>query len=577
MYLCYALGSPEWASQMNDMTDAPRAKLSHNEELKAASPTLAGTISAALADSASDRFSDDDGEFLKFHGIYQSDDRDRRKTGKHYIFLVRARVPGGIMPPEHYLTYDGLASQFGNNSLRLTSRQTLQLHGVVKSGLGPVMRAIHESLATTLAACGDVARNVMAPPTPATSSLVEEVQADVRRASDALLPLAPAYHQIWLEGHELNLQDEAAKSFVDPLYGRTYLPRKFKIAFAIPPLNDVDVFTHCLGFVAIVEQERLAGYSLLAGGGLGMSFGNAETYPRLAEQVGFVPREQVVAAARAALTIHRDFGDRTNRKHARLKYLLQEKGVEWFRSQLEDRLGFKLQPVRRFEFSGQGDRFGWHRQADGRYFLGLYVENGRIKDTEHCQMKTALRTVIERFGSEVRLTPSQNLLLANVAAADREPITRMLAERGVRVENQATGIRRAAMACPSLPTCGRALAEAERVFPDLLARVEQLLQEAGLGEEEIIIRMTGCPNGCVRPLLAEIGLVGKAPNKYHLYLGGSHASTRLNQLFKESLKPEDLVSELRPLFMRFARERSAGERFGDFCQRVILEGRRAAS
>jgi sulfite reductase (NADPH) hemoprotein beta-component len=385
-----------------------------------------------------------------------------------------------------------------------------------------------------------------------------------------LLPRTPAYHQVWLEGQELNLQDEAAKNFVDPLYGKTYLPRKFKIGFAVPPLNDVDVFTNCCGFVAIAEQGKLAGYNLLAGGGLGMSFGNEETYPRLADVIGFLPQEQVVEAARAVLTIHRDFSDRTNRKHARLKYLVQERGVEWFRSQLNDRMGFKLQPARPFQFSRQGDLFGWHRQLDGNYFLGLYVENGRIKDTGHYQLKTALRIVTERFKNEIRLTPSQNLLLTNVRFPDCEPIAKILLEHGVPVENQATVIRRVAMACPALPTCGRALAEAERMFPDLLTRIEQLLVEAGLAEEEIIIRLTGCPNGCVRSRLAEIGLVGKAPNKYHLYVGGNQASTRLNRLFKESVKTEDLVNELRPLFRRFARERQGGERFGDFCQRVIL-------
>jgi sulfite reductase (NADPH) hemoprotein beta-component len=562
---------------MNILTDASRAKPSRNEELKEACPTLAGTIGATLANPGTDHFSDDDAEFLKFHGVYQSDDRDLRKTAKQYLFVVRARLPGGVVSPEQYLTFDRLATQYGNHTLRITSRQSLQLHGVLKPGLGPVMKGIHDSLATTLAACADVARNVMAPPTPATSPLVGQVQADARQVSNALLPLTPAYHQIWIEGHELNLPDEAAKNFIDPLYGRAYLPRKFKIAFAIPPLNDVDVFTNCLGFVAVTEQDKLAGYNLVAGGGLGMSYGNAETYPRLADEIGFLPRGQVVATAKAALTIHRDFGDRTNRKHARLKYLLQERGVEWFRNQLNERLGFQLQPSRPFQFSRQGDLLGWHRQFDGNYFLGLYVEIGRIKDTDGVQLKTALKKVAEQFSREIRLTPSQNLLLVDVRPADREPITNLLAEHGVPVENQASGIRRAAMACPSLPTCGRALAEAERMFPELLSRIEHLLAEVGLKSEEIIVRLAGCPNGCDRSVLAEIGLVGKAPGKYHLYLGGNQASTRLNRLFKESVKTENLESELRPLFLRFAREREGGERFGDFCQRAVLNATPAAN
>jgi sulfite reductase (NADPH) hemoprotein beta-component len=371
-----------------------------------------------------------------------------------------------------------------------------------------------------------------------------------------------------VEGQELNLQEEATDGFVDPLYGKTYLPRKFKVAFAIPPLNDVDIFTNCLGFVAIAEQGKLLGYNLIAGGGLGMNHGNAHTYPRLADVIGFLAPEQVVQAAKAVLTVHRDFGDRTNRKHARLKYVLEERGVEWFRNEVNQRLGFELQPARPFQFTRQGDLFGWHQQVDGHHFLGLYVQNGRIQDTGPYQLKTALRKLAERFRPEIRLTPSQNLLLANVRSADREGITRLLAEHGVPVENQATVIRRAAMACPALPTCGRALAEAERVMPDLLSRIEQMLAELGLKDEEIIIRMTGCPNGCVRSLLAEVGLVGKAPNKYQIYVGGNAASTRLAQLYKEGVHSENIVGEMRPLFSRFAQERIAGERFGDFCQRA---------
>jgi sulfite reductase (NADPH) hemoprotein beta-component len=558
------------------LNEAGRAKPSRNETLKEACPTLAGSIGATLANAVVDRFSEDDCEFLKFHGLYQSDDRDLRKTAKRYIFLVRLRLPGGVMRPNQYLTFDRLAAQYGNDTLRITSRQTFQLHGVVKSGLGLIMKGIHESLCTTLAACGDVARNVMAPPAPATDSWGEQVQADARMVSEALLPRTPAYHQIWVDGQPLDLQEPADKDFVDPLYGKTYLPRKFKVAFTAPPLNDVDVFSNCLGFVAIAEQGQLAGYNLLAGGGLGMSYGTPATYPRLADVIGFVPRAQVVQAARAVLSIHRDFGDRSNRKHARLKFILQEKGVEWFRNQLQERLGFALEQARPVQFTRQGDLFGWHRQLNGKYFLGLYIEAGRIKDTIDCQLKTALRRVVERFQTEVRLTPSQNVLLTDVSPTDIETIASLLAEHGVAVKPPMVTIRQTAMVCPSLPTCGRALAEAERVFPSLLSGIEQALAEVGLKDERIIIRMTGCPNNCARPLLAEIGLVGKAPNKYHLYLGGNEAGTRLNHLFKESIRSEELVNELRPLFIRFARERQPGERFGQFCERVILSPQQSA-
>ena len=548
---------------------AVSAKPSRNEGLKESCPTLSGTIGPTLANAAVDRFTEDDYEFLKFHGIYQQDDRDKRKVAKQYIFMVRGRLPGGVVQPEHYLTFDRLATQYGNNTLRITSRQGFQFHGIVKAGLGPMMKAINEAMATTLAACGDVNRNVMASPTPATSALVDLVQEDARKTSNALLPKTKAYHQIWVEGQELNLQDEAAKDFTDPLYGKAYLPRKFKTAFVVPPLNDIDVFTNCLGFIAIEENGKLAGYNLIAGGGMGMSHGNAQTFPRLADVIGFITRDQLIPAAQAVVTMHRDFGDRTNRKHARLKYVLEEKGPDWFRNEVEQRLGFKFQPARPFQFTKQGDLFGWHPQFDGNHFLGLYVETGRIKDTEKYQLKTALRKIVEQFRTEMRLTPSQNLILANVKPADREPITKILADHGLPAENQATIIRRASMACPALPTCGLALAESERFMPDLLARIEQLLAETGLADEEIIIRMTGCPNGCARPSMAEIGFVGKAPGKYQIYLGGNVACTRLNRLFKDVVKTEDIIGELRLLFTRFSQERIGAERFGDFCERVV--------
>jgi sulfite reductase (NADPH) hemoprotein beta-component len=368
---------------------------------------------------------------------------------------------------------------------------------------------------------------------------------------------------------ELKLTDGDA-DFADPLYGKTYLPRKFKVAFAIPPLNDIDVFTNDCGFVAIIEDGRLAGYNLLAGGGLGMSHGNAQTYARLADVIGFIKPEQAVDAARGLVTIHRDFGDRTNRKHARLKYVIQERGAAWCRDELERRTGIEAQPARPFEFTRQGDLYGWQRQFDGHYFLGVFVENGRIKDDGSRGLKSGLRRVAEQFQPSFRLTPSQNILLVNVKEGDREGITRLFAEYGVAVENQAGVLRRNSMACPALPTCGLALAESERVMPDVLTRLEQLLVETGLPAEEIIIRMTGCPNGCAHPYTAEIAFVGKAPGKYQIYLGGNSAGTRLGQLYKESVKIEDLVNELRPLFTRFARERQVGERFGDFSHRVLL-------
>jgi len=549
-------------------TSAP-PKLTRNEGLKEGCPILSGSISATLADASKERFSEDDYEFLKFHGIYQQDDRDKRKVAKEYIYMVRSRLPGGAVLPKVYLAFDELCRHYGNNTLRITTRQGFQFHGVTKGNLGKLMRGINENMATTLAACGDVNRNVMAAPTPATSPLVDEVQRHAKIVSDALLPKTRAYHDIWLENVPLKLTEDDA-SFVDPLYGKTYLPRKFKVGFAIPPLNDIDIFTSDCGFIAIIEHGRLVGYNLTAGGGMGLSHGNEATYARLADVIGFVAPDKVVETAKAVVTIHRDFGDRTNRKHARLKYVIAERGVPWFRHEMEHRLGFKLGHARAFEFHRQGDLYGWHQQFDGRWFLGLFVQNGRIKDNGAQRLKSGLRQVVEQFQPELRLTPSQNVLLVNIEAQNRDAINKILSAHGINVDHQGSVITRASIACPALPTCGLALAESERAIPDVLVRLENLLAEIGLRGEEIIIRMTGCPNGCARPLMAELAFVGRAPGKYQIYMGGNVAGTRLGRIFKETVKNEDFVTELRPVFERYARERLGGERFGDFAHRVLL-------
>jgi len=543
--------------------------LSHNEVLKEADPLLAGELASTLLNPEADRFSNDDGQFLKFHGIYQQDDRDLRKTGKKFMFMIRGRIASGILTADQYRVYDDLATQYANNTLRLTSRQSIQFHGVVKSGLGPLMKRINDALMTTLAACGDVNRNVMAPPTPVTESWMEEVHADSQCLSDALLPTTPSYNAIWVEGVQLNLADH--QSHDDPLYGKTYLPRKFKTAFAVPPLNDVDLFTNCLGFIAIEEEGKLLGYNLTAGGGLGMSHNNPNTYPRKADVIGFLKRDQVEAVAKAVLTVHRDFGDRTDRKHARLKYVLEEKGVAWFRQELESRLGFALEDPRPYRFERQGDRFGWHKQADGRSFLGLFVETGRIKDTDEIRLKSALRKVVDTYDTQVRLTPSQNVILVNILPEQVEGIDQILKEHGVPTTHEKSPIRSATMACPALPTCGLALAESERYLPGLIDRVEGLLQSRGMDREEIIVRMTGCPNGCARPYMAELGFVGRAPRKYNVYVGGNESGTRLNRVYLESVKDEEMESVLGGMLDRFKEGRQEGERFGDWSARVLWE------
>jgi sulfite reductase (NADPH) hemoprotein beta-component len=545
-------------------------KLTHNEVIKDAIPTLAGNIAETMA-SGTDQFSADDQQFIKFHGIYQQDDRDLRKTQKKFIMMIRGRIPGGIMTPAQWITFDDLATTYGNNTLRITTRQSIQFHGVVMSGLGPLIKKINDCLLSTLAACGDVNRNVTASPVPAQTAARAAMIADVHRVVAALAPQTGAYHSIWIDGVQLNLEDPANKDFVDPLYGKTYLPRKFKTAFVLPPNNDMDVFTNDLGFIGIVENGRLVGYNLAVGGGMGRSHGNTVTYPRLADVLGYFKAEHVVEIAKAVLTVHRDFGDRTDRKHARLKYVVAERGVDFVRGEIEQRAGIKLEPARQYAFLTTNDTYGWQKALDGTNFLTLFVETGRVKDVEGRRQKTAVRQVAERFKSiEFRLSGNQNLILANVSDADRPAINALLAEHGVRTENQASLLHGNSMACPALPTCGLALAESERALPGLIDRIEKLCGDLGLGSEEIIIRSTGCPNGCARPYMAEIAFVGKAPGRYQLWLGGNAAGTRLNKLHKEVIKETELEAELRPLLARFATERTGNERFGDWCERAVV-------
>ena len=545
-------------------------KLTHNEIIKDAIPTLAGNISATIDDPEAEKFDKDDEQFLKFHGIYQQDDRDLRKQGKKWMLMVRGRIPGGVMTSDQYKTFDNLATEYGNNTLRVTTRQSIQFHGILKSGVRHLIKSINDALLSTLAACGDVNRNVMAPPTPAYTPVREQVFEDSKRVMEALTPQTKAYHSIWIDGVQLDLEDEENKNFVDPLYGKTYLPRKFKAGFIVPPVNDIDVHTQCLGFIAIIEDGKLVGYNLTAGGGMGRSHNQQETYPRLADVIGFFTPEHLEKVSQAVLTVHRDFGDRTNRKHARLKYVLEEKGVEWFREQVEERAGIKFEPAREYTLEKQADLYDWHQAVDGKWFFGLFVESGRVKDANGANVKTALRQIADKYDIEFRLTANQNLILANVAEADKAGITEILTANGVKSENQASALHANAMACPALPTCGLSLAESERYLPGLIDRIENLLDEVGIGGEEIVIRMTGCPNGCARPYMAELGFVGRSPGAYQVWFGGNESSTRLNRVWKEKVKDADMETELRPVFERFAKERNEGERFGDWADRTIL-------
>jgi sulfite reductase (NADPH) hemoprotein beta-component len=554
-------------------TDTKEAKpLNANEVLKAASHHLRGRIAEELADTSTGAIADETGQLTKFHGLYLQDDRDLRtalkKAGKEkaFSFMLRVRLPGGKATPAQWLVLDQLAIDVASPSLRVTTRQTFQFHGVLKGNVKKLVKGMHRVLLDSIAACGDVNRNVMAPPNPERTAAAQLVYDQARAWSEFALPKTRAYHEIYLD-EELVAGGEPER---EPMYGDTYLPRKFKTGFVLPPSNDVDVFSQDLGFIAIVQDGQLVGYNVTVGGGLGMSHGNAETFPRLADVLGFITPGQVNTIGEAVLTTQRDFGDRTNRKHARLKYTIQDRGVEWFKAEVERRSGITLQPARDFQFTTIQDPFGWHACDDGNWFYGLHILSGRIIDKDGWMMKTALREIAGIHTGDFRLTPSQNLTISGVTPGQKTLIDAILVRHGLDKENNRSGMRLNALSCVALPTCGLALAESERALPQLLEKFEAVLDENGLAHDAISIRVTGCPNGCARPYLGEIGLVGKAPNKYALYLGAAYNGTRLNRLFSPSTTSEGAVEMLRPVIKRYALERETGEGFGDFCNRVIL-------
>ena len=556
------------------MTSEPNhAKpLSVNESLKGGSRFLRGDIARDLADASTGGITEESNQLGKFHGMYMQDDRDLRnalkKEGKEkaFGFMVRVRLPGGRATSRQWLVLDRMAGEMASPSLRLTTRQTVQFHGVLKGDVKRLVKGMHEVLLDSIAACGDVNRNVMAPPNPERDPLLQEVYDDAVEWSQFALPKTRAYHEIFL-GEELVAGGEPES---EPMYGATYLPRKFKVGFALPPSNDVDIFSQDLGFIAIEEGGRLAGYNVTAGGGMGMSHGNAETFPRLADVLGFIPAGKVNAIAEGVLTAQRDYGDRTNRKHARLKYTIEDRGVAWFKAEVEKRSGVVFEPARPFRFTTITDPAGWHECADGTWFYGLHILSGRIKDVPGYPLKSALREIAGIHAGDFRLTPSQNLSISGVSAAQKPAIEAILAQHGIAEEIRRSGLRLNALSCVALPTCGLALAESERALPEILEKFETVLDEAGLRDDAISIRVTGCPNGCARPYLAEIGLVGKAPNKFALYLGASHNGTRLNRLASPGLTIDDAVNFLKPVIKRYAVERGPGEGFGDFCDRAIL-------
>lgn len=546
--------------------------LHKNEGIKAASNLLRGTLAEALADPLRGDIGADDSQLTKFHGIYLQDDRDeraerrRKKLDKAYSFMIRVRLPGGVSTPEQWLEMDRLSDAYANGTLKLTTRQAFQLHGVLKANLKQTIREINDALMDTIAACGDVNRNVMCNPNPHQSAHHAEVLSLSQALSDHLTPRTRAYHEIWLDAEKV----AGGEPEEEPIYGKTYLPRKFKIVVAVPPSNDVDVFAHDLGFVAIIEDERIIGYNVMVGGGMGMTHGNAATRPFVAQLMGFCKPADVLAVAEAVVKVQRDYGDRTNRAHARLKYTIADRGLDWFRAEVEKYAGLKLEAGRDVVFDGNGDRYGWTRGADDNWHLTLFIQNGRVKDTADFQMKTGLREIAKIHKGDFRLTCNQNLIIGSVSEEDKPSIEKLVKEYGLEAGLESSALRLNSMACVALPTCGLSLAESERYLPDLVTELEQVTEEAGLRDDAITIRMTGCPNGCARPYLAEIGLVGKAPGKYNVYLGAAFDGSRLNRLYRASVKSEDIVTLLRPLIEHYAKERLEGEHFGDFCMRTQI-------
>ena len=539
------------------------------EIIKKASRGLRGTLAESLEDPLTGAIRDSDTQLIKFHGSYQQDDRDIRAEREHqklepaYSFMIRTRTPGGVCTPAQWLALSALARKYGSGTLRLTTRQAFQLHGVIKKDLKATMQGMQAALIDSIAACGDVNRNVMASANPVDSQLHEEVHQWAVKVSEHLLPKTRAYHEIWLNGEKL-----AGPAEEEPILGQLYLPRKFKTGIVVPPHNDVDVFSQDLGFIAILDAGKVLGFNLTVGGGLGATHGEPQTFPRLADVIGFLAPEQLLKVAETVVMIQRDFGDRTDRKHARLKYTIADRGVDWFKAELFKRLGFALEPARPYTFTTQGDRFGWLRGHDGRWHLTLRIESGRVGDTPGQPFLTGLEKIAAIHQGDFRLTANQNLIIANVPASECMNIDRLVADHGLGKALFATPLRRDALACVSLPTCSLAMAEAERYLPNFTDRVDALLFKHGLREIPLTLRITGCPNGCARPYLAEIALIGRAPGRYTLRLGADAVGSRLNVVYRDNIDENAIVTALDELIGRYAAERHANERFGDFLWRA---------
>ncbi|MEX2516268.1 MAG: assimilatory sulfite reductase (NADPH) hemoprotein subunit [Gammaproteobacteria bacterium] len=545
----------------------PLERLHPDERLKFESDYLRGTIVDSLADPITGAISERDNQLTKFHGIYQQDDRDlrserrRQKLEPAYQFMVRVRLPGGLCRPDQWLALDRLARDCANGTLRITTRQTFQFHGVLKRDLKKLMQGISTAGLDTRAACGDDTRGVVCTVNPWQSRIHAEVESLAKALSDHMAWRSPAYDEIWLD-QEPGTSDE--NEIVEPIYGRTYLPRKFKYGFAVPPINDIDVYTQDVGFIAIADGDELAGFNVCTGGGMGRTDNEPQTYPQLGRVVGFCRTDQVIDVAEKIATVQRDYGDRVDRKHARMKYTIDDRGLDWFKRELEQRLGRSLEPARDYRFEHNGDRYGWFEGDDGNWHYTLFIENGRIQDRDNHPLMSGLRAIAGEHEGDYLLTTNQNLTIANVTPEMRERIEKLLHEYALRDPAHYSALRRSSIACVAFPTCGLAMAESERYLPDLITKLETVMEEAGIGDDAIIVRMSGCNNGCSRPYVAEIGFSGRGPGKYNVYLGGGYHGQRLNKLYLENVDEATILEHLEPMIRRYAKERQAGEPFGDF-------------
>ncbi|MEC1680830.1 MULTISPECIES: assimilatory sulfite reductase (NADPH) hemoprotein subunit [Bacillus] len=551
---------------------APDGSPSDVERIKEKSDYLRGTLKEVMLDRISAGIPDDDNRLMKHHGSYLQDDRDLRnerqkqKLEPAYQFMLRVRMPGGVSTPEQWLVMDDLSQKYGNGTLKLTTRETFQMHGILKWNMKKTIQTIHSALLDTIAACGDVNRNVMCTSNPYQSEIHSEVYEWSKTLSDDLLPRTRAYHEIWLDEERVAGTPDAEE--VEPMYGPLYLPRKFKIGIAVPPSNDIDVFSQDLGFIAIVEDGKLIGFNVAIGGGMGMTHGDKATYPQLAKVIGFCRPEQMYDVAEKTITIQRDYGNRSVRKNARFKYTVDRLGLETVKEELENRLGWSLEEAKPYHFDHNGDRYGWVEGIEDKWHFTLFVEGGRVTDYEDYKLMTGLREIAKVHTGDFRLTANQNLIIGNVSSEKKDEINALIDQYGLTDGKHHSALRRSSMACVALPTCGLAMAEAERYLPSLLDKVEEIIDENGLRDEEITIRMTGCPNGCARHALGEIGFIGKAPGKYNMYLGAAFDGSRLSKMYRENIGEEDILSELRVLLSRYAKEREEGEHFGDFVIRA---------